>query len=71
MWAVDLEDTARRLVLSALQPTLPFAGEGRCRMDLSDLIDRNAAFTPDKSRSVRGQTLTYAAFAANRALRTR
>ena len=34
-------------------------------MDLSDLIDRHAAFTPDKT-AIRfaGRTLTYAAFAA-------
>ena len=34
-------------------------------MDLSDLIDRNAAFAPDKP-AIRfgGATLTYAAFAA-------
>ena len=38
-------------------------GEG-CKMDLSDLIDRNAAFTPDKP-AIRfdGAALTYAAFA--------
>lgn len=33
-------------------------------MDLSDLIDRNAAFTPDKAAiRFEGETLTYAAFA--------
>src|SRR6476620_8536412 len=46
-------------------------------MDLSDLIDRHAAFTPDKT-GIRfaGRTLTYAAFAARiaaaaRALKSR
>src|ERR1700710_1202426 len=34
-------------------------------MDLSDLIARNAAFTPDKAALVfEGETLSYAAFAA-------
>ena len=34
-------------------------------MDLSDLIERNAAFTPDKPAIVfEGEILTYAAFAA-------
>src|SRR5437660_11728914 len=34
------------------------------RMDLSDLIDRNAAFTPDKAAlRYAGRSLTYAAFA--------
>ena len=39
--------------------------DGLCAMDLSDLIDRNAAFAPDKP-AIRfgGATLTYAAFAA-------
>jgi fatty-acyl-CoA synthase len=45
-------------------------------MDLSDLIERNAAFTPDKPATIfEGETLTYAAFAARveqtaRALKT-
>ena len=34
-------------------------------MDLSDLIDRHAAFTPDKTAiRFQGRTLTYATFAA-------
>jgi fatty-acyl-CoA synthase len=34
-------------------------------MDLSDLIERNAAFTPDKSATIfEGETLSYAAFNA-------
>src|SRR6202050_2910340 len=34
-------------------------------MDLSDLIERNAAFTPDKPAIIfEGETLTYAAFNA-------
>jgi fatty-acyl-CoA synthase len=34
-------------------------------MDLSDLIERNAAFTPDKPATVfEGETLTYSAFSA-------
>jgi fatty-acyl-CoA synthase len=34
-------------------------------MDLSDLIERNAAFTPDKAATIfEGQTLSYAAFNA-------
>ena len=34
-------------------------------MDLSDLIERNAAFTPDKAATVfEGETLSYAALSA-------
>jgi len=34
-------------------------------MDLSDLIERNAAFTPDKAATIfEGETLGYAAFSA-------
>src|SRR5712664_1475226 len=34
-------------------------------MDLSDLIERNAAFTPDKAAIIfEGETLSYAAFSA-------
>src|SRR5664279_912737 len=34
-------------------------------MDLSDLIERNAAFTPDKPATIfEGKTLSYAAFSA-------
>ena len=34
-------------------------------MDLSDLIERNAAFTPDKPATIfEGEVLSYAAFSA-------
>ena len=53
--------TRRRCVAS----TLPASrAEPNIVMDLSDLIDRNAAFAPDKAAiRFQGRTLTYAAFA--------
>ena len=48
---------------ASMTPTLP-RGEGATPMDLSDLIDRNAAFAPDKPAiRFQGRTLTYGGLA--------